>query len=547
MSRRNFLRAAGTAAVAVELGGCARSGSTSDIRRSDTFSVLNKDVQAVRNYNAFSPSNHATPSFGLVYEQLVRLDALHGARIRPWLASGWEFSDGGRTLTFTARRGVTFSDGTPMTADDIFYTLQLPLKHAELTASGVDYTGVHMAGPDKVALTFDEPSYQNLVECVNVRVIPRHIWQHQDPVKWTNPNPVGTGPAVLESFSSQQSTFRRRKGYWGGDLPMEYVRYPCATEDAAKLMLIDGELDLATIAWPGATQHYVPRDPRKYRYNPPPAGGSEGVAFNLTTPPWNDVRVRRAMSLAIDRKVVSRVMNDGQLPMYVTNLDDRIYRDWIAPEYRGKVQQLDVAGARHELQQAGWSVQNGRLVKDGRAHRVSMRFCNDYPAWHIESAVLVDQWRKHLGLDVELIAQPGATFFNQVNAGHFDIALWFCGNGTSMYQSYHSIMDPALSVPAGKVATGNPGRWNDLATKKLLAGMRQTDHEPTLQKLGHQLQKIVVEQVPFVPNVSGNMWCVINQSYWTDWPDDRTSKMVAADSGPDLVLMLQQLKRVNQA
>lgn len=543
-SRRNLLRLGGGAAAATALGGCGR-GSASGVAtdRHDTVSILSKDVQAVRNFNTFSPSNHAGPSAGLIYEQIVRLDTFDGAAIKPWLASAWEFGNGGKALTFTVRDNVSFSDGHPLTADDFFYSMQLPLKHADLTPSGANYTGVEKVAPNKVTLTFDQPAYQNLANCTNIKIVPQHLWDNHDPVKWTAPDPIGTGPCVLAGFSSQQFLFRRRPDYWGGALPMKYVRYPSASEDSAKLLMIDGQLDLSTIAWPGGQQHFVGRDPSKYFYHPKPSGGCEGIMFNHTKAPWDDVHVRRALSMAIDRNVVSKVLADWQEPMPVTNLDDTIYHEWVLPEYRGKVQQLDVAGARRELAKGGWKVEHGNLVNGGQRYPVNFRFITDYPAWHIETAVIADQWQRYLGLNVHLIAQPAATFNSQVNSGDFEVAYWFCGNGNGVYQSYYTLLDPSLYVPLGKVAAGDPGRWKDAETKRLLALMRGTDDKATLMSAGHKLQRIVVEQVPFIPVLSGGIWNAINMTHWKGWPIGDSSPLKVADSSPDLVIMLQHMTR----
>ena len=92
-SRRNFLRLGGSAAAVTALAGCGQESGSVTTPRRNTVSILSKDVQAVRNFNIFSPANHAGPSSGLIFEQIVRLDTFDGAAIKPWLASAWEFSD----------------------------------------------------------------------------------------------------------------------------------------------------------------------------------------------------------------------------------------------------------------------------------------------------------------------------------------------------------------------------------------------------------------------------------------------------------------------
>lgn len=544
LSRRNFLTAGAAVGAAATLGGCGRSYASGIVTdRRDTVNILSKDTQLVRNFNVFSPSNHAGPSGGLIFEQAVRLDTFDGAKVKPWLASSWEFGDGGRELTFTIRDNITFSDGAPLTADDFLFSVQLPLKHEELTPTGAGFTAVEKVSDRQVKLIFEEPSYQNLFNCTNIKIVPKHLWEGHDPVTWTTPEPVGTGPCTLAGFSSQQYLFERRKGYWAGELPMRYVRYPTASEDSAKLLMMDDQLDLSTIAWPGGQKHYVEVDPSKYFYQPKPSGGCEGIVFNHTKLPWSDVHVRRALSMAIDRQVVSDVLADGQQPMPITNLDDNIYREWLVPEYAGQVQKLDVAGAKRELEKGGWTVEGGQLVKDGKSYPVNFRFITDYPAWHIETAVVADQWQRYLGLKVNLIAQPGATYNGKINSGDFDVAYWFCGNANGVYQSYFSLIDPSLAVPVGKVASGNPGRWKDPETKKLMAKMRGTDDDAELRSAARRLQKIVVEQLPFLPVLSGGIWNATNLTYWKGWPTEADSPLKYADSTPDLVLMLQNLKR----
>ncbi|HEY9294166.1 MAG TPA: ABC transporter substrate-binding protein [Microlunatus sp.] len=549
ISRRKFLGASVAVGAATALAGCGKGAVSTGVvtPRDGTVNILSKDTQLVRNFNIFSPSNHAGPSNGLIFEQLIRLDTFDGASMKPWLASGWQFSDDGRELIFTVRDGLTFSDGHPLTADDFAYSMGLPLKYPELTPWAAGFGEVHKINDRQVKLIFENPSFQNLVNCGDIKIVPKHLWEKQDPRTWTVPDPVGTGPCTLAGFSSQQYLFQAREKYWAGALPMPYIRFPTASEDSAKLLMIDGQLDLSTIAWPGGEEHYVDRDPDSYFYAPRPSGGCEGIVFNMTKEPWSDVHVRRALSMAIDRKVISDVLADGQQPMTVTNLDDVIYKDWLLPEYVGKVQQLDVAGAKRELEQGGWSIEGGKLVKDDKSYPLNFRFITDYPAWHIETAVIADQWQRYLGLKVNLIAQPGATYNGKVNSGDFDVAYWFCGNGNGAYQAYYTLLDPALRVPVGKVATGNPGRWDDPATKQLLATMRGTDDESVLRKASHQLQKIVVEQVPFAPVLSGGIWNAINQNNWTHWPITDNSRLKVADSTADLVLMLQSLRKAEAA
>ena len=161
------------------------------------------------------PATEKAPNAELIYEPLARIDYSNGAVVEPWLAEEMTFDAAGRTLTIDIRDDVTFSDGEPLTADDVAYSLSLPLDKPELNLAGVTYTGVDKVDDDTVDVTFDSPSFAALNQFASssLPMVPEHIWKEQDLATWTNPDPVGTGPFTLDAFAAQQVTLKAREDY----------------------------------------------------------------------------------------------------------------------------------------------------------------------------------------------------------------------------------------------------------------------------------------------------------------------------------------------
>jgi peptide/nickel transport system substrate-binding protein len=194
ISRRAVLLAT---AAALVTGACA-APRTAGGGGADTLVIGKTDAGTTypRNFNVVGPATQKTPGASLIYEPLVRTDYSDGATTKPWLAESWEYTDGGATLEFTIRDDVTFSDGKPLTADDVVFSLDLPLDQPAFNIAGVTYTGVEKTGDRTVAVHFGGPAYSELNQFANPQLpmVPKHIWAAQDLNTWTNPDPVGTGP-----------------------------------------------------------------------------------------------------------------------------------------------------------------------------------------------------------------------------------------------------------------------------------------------------------------------------------------------------------------
>ncbi|MGZ0152247.1 ABC transporter substrate-binding protein [Kribbella sp. WER1] len=496
----------------------------------------------VRNYNVMGPATDKAPNAELVYEPLMRVDYGDGGAVKPWLAQSWAFSDQGKTLTIKLRTDVKWSDGQKFTADDAVYSLGLPIEKKDFSIAGVTYKSVTKLDDSSVKVTFAEPSFQTLNQFANILLpmVPKHIWSTQNLNTWTNPDPVGTGPFTVKEFKPQQITLGARSDYWGGKLPMATFKIVPTAGEALKAQLLRGEIDWASAGWANGEKEYVAKDPDKNLYQLYSNGGAMSVLFNTGKAPFDDVHVRRALALTVDRTAVVTTLQRPGTEAGPTGLSDQLFADWLDPAYKGQVQKVDADAAKAELAKGGWTIDNGALVKDGKRYQPSILFNADW-GWGSYADILINTWKRTLGLTVKSAGQPSAGYYDKQNLGQFDIAASSTG-GASVYGVYRFLSSQYLT-PIGKSATLDQGRWNDPETDKIIKSMERTDNVDELKTLGKQLQKIVVDEVPFSPIYNNFYFIDINATRWTGWPTpEKFDAIPFAGMGPDTITTLLNLR-----
>jgi peptide/nickel transport system substrate-binding protein len=151
----------------------------------------------------------------------------------------------------------------------------------------------------------------------DVLIVPQHVWGTvRDPVQYTNPDAVGTGPFKPTSFNGQELVLSRNARYWQADkirIGKLIFHNNQGGGQVDQLNLAQGKYDSNAMFVPNIQQVYVSRDPQHNHYWFPP-GGVIALGFNLTKAPFNDVPFRRAVAYVIDRQSISTKAEYG----YVT-------------------------------------------------------------------------------------------------------------------------------------------------------------------------------------------------------------------------------------
>ncbi|WP_460395680.1 ABC transporter substrate-binding protein [Actinophytocola sediminis] len=532
MTRRALLLT--TAVALVAAGACAAPKSAGG-GGADTLVIAKTDAGTTypRNFNVVGPATQKTPGASLIYEPLVRTDYSDGATTKPWLAEKWAFADGGATLNFTLRQGVTFSDGKPLTVDDVLFSLSLPIEQPQFNIAGVTYESVAKVDDRTVAVHFAQPAYSELNQFANPQlpVVPKHIWAAQDLNTWTNPDPVGTGPVTLATFSAQQVTLATRADYWGGAPKMKTVKIIPTSQDAVKAQLLRGEVDWAATSWPGADKEYVAVDPEHHQYQQYATGRAYALVFNAARAPFDDPDLRRALSLAIPRTDIVATLNRPGTEAGPTGLAEQVYGDWLKSDYRGTDPAVDLTGARKALADGGFTVQDGALVKDGRSFTPTLSFNQDY-GWGAYADIIVSSWQQTFGLTVKTVGVPSVNLYEQQQLGEFDLTVAEIG-GPGVFATYAGF-NSVYRKPLGQKAPANFGRFDNGDLDAAIQAMASTDDQAKLKDLAQDAQTVVVEQVPFAPIYNSYWFININSTRWGGWPaPDDFDRVPFPDLGPD--------------
>ena len=284
-----------------------------------------------------------------VFEGLTRFTA--DGSIIPGLAAGWEISDDGLTYTFRLRDGVTFHDGTTMDAADVKFTFDRLLAEDSANAQKALYTlisGVEVVDPLTVRMTLSEPNGNmlfNLAWGDAVIVAPESIGTIKQ-------RPVGTGAFKFDRWlQSDRIELVRNDTYWGTPAKLEAATFKFISDPTAAFAAVMAEDVDYFSAFPAPEN--LPQfeaDPRFQVL----VGSTEGetiLSTNNKMPPFDDIRVRKALAHAIDRNAII----DGAMFGYGTPIGTHF-----APHHPAYVDltaqsAFDPSKARDLLEQAGFA------------------------------------------------------------------------------------------------------------------------------------------------------------------------------------------------
>jgi peptide/nickel transport system substrate-binding protein len=539
-----WLRTGAVALGIALLAGACSAGPTAGQRTGDgTFTVVapNSAPTFTENFNPFTAD---APGLNIIYEPLVASNRAKGGEVLPWLAESWSWSADGRTATFKLRPGVKFSDGSPLSVDDVVFSLDLRLTNEEI--GGATYTAVKAAGTDAVAVTWKDPAYQQIGDLQDVTVLRKALWAGKNPVTYVDKKPVGTGPVALSQFSPQGVTMAARSDYWGGQLAFKQLKYVAATAANIQTQLQQNTIDFCTCDVDAKS--YVAADKERHRFIMAWDGAVVSLILNTAKAPLNDVHVRRALQLAVDTAAISKLSSSKipivQPPANPTGLSSKTYADWIDPELAAPRTQ-DVAAAKRELAAGGYTIENGQLVKAGKPLPLKYVAPNDTPFLKTIAQLVVDQLDKGLGLKVQLTGGPGSNVSTAIAKGEFDIAANWLSSGRGIYPAMNGLNGTAAE-PLGTEAASNPGRFKNASFDRLLVQMAGTEDTARLKELGKQAQAIVADQVPTVPLFDSGAAGVANTTRWTGWPEtDQPEYLANTGSGTEFITTLKNLKPAN--
>lgn len=507
-----------------------------------------------RDFNPFSATSadNILGATNLIYEPLLQFDLLKPGKIYPWLAKSYTWSNGGKTITFDLRSGVKFSNGTPFSASDVAFTFNLLKKYPAINSGGLPLVNASAPSANKAVINFSSPSYVLLYYIASTPMVPASQWKSVNPSTYADPNPVGTGPYVLSTFSSGGILLKKNPSYWQpGEPHVAKVDFPVYDSNtSANLALEKGALDWGGNFVSNIKASYVAKNPSTNHYWDAPLQ-TEALIPNLTKFPFNHLAVRKAVSVAIDRTVISDDGENFQQPPAIgpgsatalTLPNDKSY-------LTSQIKKLSTINnnpslAKSILEKAGWKMgKSGYFVSpSGKPLAFSIQDPSAYTDFMTDDQIMASELKK-AGMHVTVSGVSVAAWTTNLANGNFQAIAHWGNSGPTPYYLYNNYLNSSLTTPIGKPASGDYERFHSAKADAYLKQFASTNSASTQKAAIVGLEKIVAQQLPIIPLFYGVAWDEYNTSHFTGWPTPSNPYAPGEPTGPFNEITILRLKPV---
>jgi peptide/nickel transport system substrate-binding protein len=289
----------------------------------------------------------------------------------PGLAESWTGSKDKLTWTYKLRDGLKWSDGKPLTSEDVAWNVNTSRSEEWLNHSAVT-ANLTATAPDPQTVVIKSSVPDPKLPTMDIYLLPKHIWGKLSPDerdKYAGEDGVGSGPFVLEKFEKGQfARFKANPNYWAGKPAVDkVVLRKFNNPDAMVAALKTGELD---VAWdiPGAAFNQL-KDDDDFVTNEGYQGSFSELAINggdglkKPHPALADIEVRKAIAHAIDKKtLVARVLDGIGKPL--ETISPSANPEWVPDLSADQVYDFDLDKAKQILEDAGYKDTNGDGVRE---------------------------------------------------------------------------------------------------------------------------------------------------------------------------------------
>ncbi|HZU20678.1 MAG TPA: ABC transporter substrate-binding protein [Gaiellaceae bacterium] len=421
-------------------------------------------------------------------EQLVFADK--NSVLRPQLATSWKPSKGAKSWTFKIRQGVKFHDGTPMTVDDVvatFNRLLGPNSQALSSFNGVlSPGGVHKVDAQTVRFDLDSPNgffpYLTSQMTYQAIILPKSYQLPSDlskPGEWTN-TMNGTGPFVLkQNRGAAGYSFAANPNYWGGKPLIDDVEWSILDDQPRVTALQSGQIDLAVqVSYQGAlqlrgSQKVIPLQTANHRY----------LNMNVNVKPFNDVRVRQAIALALNRP---QIVQGLWGPYAQLGNDSPMWPGYVFTDRSVPQRHQDIAKAKALLKAAGATNLHLTLT------------C--YQAFEMpDYAQRVAQALKKIGINCNVKVYTSTQYFNGNSFGAKPpLAPWLATNFGIVDYGHRAVPLTYLNAALRSHGVWNSARYHNKAFDKMIDNFQSASGLREQKKWARKMEETLLHDTPVI-------------------------------------------------
>jgi len=486
-----------------------------------------------RNFNPFDPTVGSGYATDFIYEPLWIFNVWHPENDFPRLAESVELSSDFRSVTYKLRKGVKWSDGKPFTADDVIFTVNYARKHPNYPVNIDLFKPEKNAGlvrdvvkNDNYSVTFklDQPNALAHQSIGRLYPLPKHIFEKvDDPVNFANINPVGTGPfSEIEAFKTNYFKICRNPNYYqSAELHVDCLRFPhYSGNEELWAAGRRGKIDWMGEGINQPEEQYTKHLPTNKVWLAP--GANTNLQLNTTAPPFNDVKLRKALSMAIDRQTLLDVDTFGLTsptlwpvgtgPLYTSWYDDNALQPY------KKYMQYSPEETRRALDAAGYVDANNdgwRDYPNGEPLTFGVAVPSGWTDWYNSVLTIVENFRA-VGVDAKVEAMDENKWFARIPTGEFDAYMMWTSPGITPWKVYNDMFSPNNMVK-GRVLDQALHQFRSDDIVNWLSEFALTDKVDRQHELMTNIQKTVAENMPVIPLFANPIWYEYSTRKFTGW------------------------------
>ncbi len=494
-----------------------------------TLKVINANGPETDDFNPFSPSGNVP--FAYIYESLFYENSLNDG-ITYLLGTSYKWTDNNTELDVAIRKDVKWSDGISFTPKDVAFTFNYLKAHPSIDLNGVwspanDLASVSASG-NTVIFKMSKPNVAIFPYISGQFIIPEHIWANiTAPSKYTDSNPVGTGPFLFKSFDSAANTFTfvKNQNYWMKGRPyLDGIVYTSTNSDTTcELYLLKHKYDASNLFISGIKKVFVDKDPSVNKYWWPITTGY-GLEINDVKYPFNIPEFRQALSMALNRTFINASWN---MPTVDLNLNPTmiVQPSWIDPTLTSLTSSLttyDPQRAQDLLASIGFKKNaNGLLTgPNGKVLPSYSLVCPE--GWNPlpQLISIIASELKQMGLQVNAHTVTSGFYYSSMETGTFDMTMYYLPVGfPNPYYTYYNYFSPSTTAPIGKNAVSNFSRYtNPLITDALHVFASTSD--PRLQRQAmYTIERIILDDMPYIALSGSVMFETYQTTTFTGFPN----------------------------
>ena len=411
------------------------------------------------------------------------------------LAESWRVSEDGLTMTFVLRPNVRWHDGRPVTADDVRFTYEKlidPAVHTPYSSAYERVSGLEVLDARTVQVRYKEP-FAPALESWMMGIIPKHLLERED-LNTTRflRQPVGHGPyRFIRWKTGELIELSANPDYFEHRPYIDRYLYRIIPDQATLFLeLLTRGVDttgLSPLQYRRQTDSaFMQRTYRKYRY---PSFGFTYLGYNLQDPRFQDVRVRRAISMAIDRQAI---LNGVLYGLGAAATGPYPKESWACdPDVASRA--YDPAGAKVLLAEAGWADHDGDgwLDRDGIPFRFTI-MTNQGNEVRRQVGELIQQQLSQVGVEVKIRIVEWSTFLHEfIDKRRFETVLlgWSLSRDPDLYDIFHS--SKTKEGEYNFVGYANP------ELDRLLEEGRRTFDLKVRQRIYHRVHQLLAADEPY--------------------------------------------------